>query len=398
MYLYSKNAEDDSIATARSWDHLQQFIPLTEEGKQQRRIDLSHALSVAVRTADWETSYRYLRDPNCDVSHVAQVLRGVALADTVDLKRLSVLYRDYRPIIFHDNNPSVMKDYLFVVDLMLDVCSLCEDSTLLHQVISDIVENANSPTPMVLTNKLFARIARLSIEERFTDCVYELYTLRGGEFRAMLRVFRMMERYMRNLKATDDRMREMKLHIASLHYSNPEGEGTESSSVTENANTEEEKGRDGKYENQNYHTEVGDESEDNDDDLYLEPSVLSILKDFDPTGNRSQKAHSGKVQRKTKNAERGVQQERWKREEENRGGRRREQRGKEKEEERSGKGRGGVMEKFTFSEERKQTAGGRDSKREGGSYFQRHEQGRKGKTFKPIPKKENNRMKREERE
>ena len=347
---------------------------------------------MAVRTADWETSYRYLKDPNCDVSHVAQVLRGVALADTVDLKRLSILYRDYRPIIFHDNNPSVLKDYLFVMDLMLDVCSLCEDSILLHQVIGDIVENANSSTPMALTNKLFARIARMSMEERFTDCVYGLYTLRNGEFRVMLRVFRMMERYMRNLKVTDDRIREMKLHIASLHYSNPEnGEETESSSIT--GYEEDKKARDGKGDGNDIMNSK--ENDDDDDDLYLEPSVLSILKDFDPTGNRSQKAHSGKVQKKTKKIERGEQEEKWKGKEYAEGRRRREK-GREGEEKRVAGNRNGYrhgekIEKYTLSEERKQTARGRDSKREGGSHFQRHEHGRKGDSFEPVLRKNDRR-------
>ena len=175
---------------------------------------------------------------------------------------------------------------------------------------------------------------------------------------------------MRNLKVTDDRMREMKLRVASLHYSNPEnGEETESSFVTECE--EDEKAGDGKCDDNN----VMNPKED-DDDLYLEPSVLSILKDFDPTGNRSQKTHSGKVQRKAKKMERGEQQDKWKGKEYTGGRRRREKEGEEKRE--VGNGNRKKMEKFTFSEERKQAARGRDSKREGEFRFQRYEHGGKG--------------------
>ena len=232
---------------------------------------------------------------------MAQVLRGIALADTVDLKRLSALYQDYRPVIFNNTNPSASKDYLFVVDLMLDVGSLCEDSLLLHQVVSDILSNANSQEPMPLTNKLFARIARLSLDEQFTDCVFGLYTLHEGAYRDMLKVFRMMERYMRNLKGTDERLKEMKMQVASLHYSSAiesenENECGESAQLGEEGiaivkDDDDDEGMENKKKKEKKMKKIyleEKEENDNDDDDFLEPSVLAILKDFDPLGKRAQ--------------------------------------------------------------------------------------------------------------
>ena len=54
LYLVSKDSEDDSELASQLWKSLQQFAPETEEERHQRRIDLSHALSVSIRCDDWE--------------------------------------------------------------------------------------------------------------------------------------------------------------------------------------------------------------------------------------------------------------------------------------------------------------------------------------------------------
>lgn len=228
--------------------------------RHQRRIDLSHALSVSIRCDDWETSYDYLKDASCDVSHVAQVLRGIAQSDSVDLKRLSALYKESREIIFRSNDVSVMKDVFFVIDLMLDVCSLGGDASLLPTIVSDLLGKEESSHPTIqITNKLFSRLVRLSIENNLAQCVFALYTWPDESFHSMIRVFRMMERYFRALKSTDPSMMEWKQQVLQLHFSNPSSEEA-----------------------------AGEESVEE----FIEPSVLEVLKDYKPERESAKKSRS----------------------------------------------------------------------------------------------------------
>lgn len=258
LYLVSKNSEDDSELASQLWKSLQQFAPETEEERHQRRIDLSHALSVSIRCDDWEKSYDYLKDASCDVSHVAQVLRGIAQSDSVDLKRLSALYKESRPIIFRSNDASVTKDVFFTIDLMLDVCSLGGDASLLPTIVSDLLGREESSHPTIqITNKLYSRLVRLCIENNLPQCVFALYTWPDESFHSMIRVFRMMERYFRALKSSDPSMMEWKQQVLQLHYSNPT---SEESPV-----------------------------EDSVEEEFIEPSVLEVLKDYKPERENAKK-------------------------------------------------------------------------------------------------------------
>ena len=247
--MLSKDSKDDSELALQIWKNLQQFTPVSEEDIRQCRIDLSHVLSVFIRVSDWSSCSQYLRSPNCNVSHIALVLRGIARSEKVDKNYLSSLYMDYRDIIYHSVDSSTMKDVLYVIDLMLDICSLYDDSALLSVVINDVLTSSEAES-VDITNKLFSRLVRLSIEKDLTESVYSLYMFQNGKFCSMTRIYRLIERYMRGLKTSDEATSKMKQRVLNLHYSNPTEE--------ESANT----------------PDVDEE--------YLEPSVLEVLKGFDP--------------------------------------------------------------------------------------------------------------------
>lgn len=273
LYLVSKDSEDDSELASQLWKSLQQFVPQNEEERHQRRIDLSHALSVSIRCDDWETSYDYLKDASCDVSHVAQVLRGIAQSDSVDLKRLSALYKESRPIIYRSHDDSVTKDVYFVIDLMLDVCSLGGDSSLLPTIVSDLLGKEESSHPVIqITSKLYSRLVRMCIESNLPQCVFALYTWPDESFHSMIRVFRMMERYFRALKSSDPSMMEWKQQVLQLHYSNPSSEET----AVEDSTVEEE---------------------------FIEPSVLEVLKDYKPERENAKKSRSESSKSRSKSVE-----------------------------------------------------------------------------------------------
>lgn len=253
--MLSRDSENDCELASQIWKSLQQFIPTNEEEKRQRRTDLSHILSVFIRDSDWSICDQFLHEPNCDVSHIALVLRGLARSETIDVNRISSMYMDHHNTIYQSVDASTMKDVLYVIDLLLDVCSLCDGSALLSMVVSDVLSCFESESSqMDFPNKLYSRLVRLSVEKNLTDCVYGLYLFQDGKYQSMTRIYRLMERYMRGVTASDEATSQMKQTVLGLHYSNP--------------------------------TDKESTSDPDLDDEFLEPSVLEVLKGFNPNRNQ----------------------------------------------------------------------------------------------------------------
>ena len=263
--MLSRDSENDCELASQIWKSLRQFIPVSEEEKHQRRTDLSHILSVFIRNSDWSNCDRFLHEPNCDVSHVALVLRGIARSDTVDVNRLSSMYMDHHDKIYQLVDASTMKDVLYVIDLLLDVCSLGGGSALLTMVVDDVLTSLESGSyPIDVPDKLYSRLVRLSVEKNLTDCVYGLYLFQNGKYHSMTRIYRLMERYMRGVNASDEVTSQMKQTVLSLHYSNP----TDKESL----------------------------SDSDLDEEFVEPSVLEVLKGFNPNMNQMHSQNSPRLQ------------------------------------------------------------------------------------------------------
>ena len=268
--MLSQDSENDCELAFQIWKSLQQFIPISEVEKHQRRTDLSHVLSVFIRDSDWSSCDRFLHEPNCDVSHVALVLRGIARSDTNDVNHLSSMYMDHHDKIYQSVDASTMKDVLYVIGLMLDVCSLCDGLALLSMVVNDVLTALESGSSQIdIPNKLYSRLVRLSVEKNLTDCVYGLYLFQNEKYHSMTRIYRLMERYMRGVNASDEVTSQMKQTVLSLHYSNPTDE---------------------------------ESLDDPDlDEEFVEPSVLEVLKGFNLNKNQVRSRNSPRSQHHSQN-------------------------------------------------------------------------------------------------
>ena len=280
LYLCHK---DDSVPVEqmlRYWSDLQPVPVGTDEERRQRQMDLEHVLHVLVRAGDWRRCSSLLRDANCTARHVSLYLRG--LARTRDLRRMVTVYLDNSSLVYSGDAESAVQEKHFIVSLMLDVAKLTKDSTLTEVVISDVLRHVTGEATnasFLLTNAIYARMARLSIALDLTSCVYRLYVLGNSQFGGMSKLLRSMERYMTSVDSRDPEVLRMKEEVGRLHLSNPlDSEGTGE-------------------------TRSGQEKTSGlvfDEDEFIEEDVLQILKeDFNiKRVTRSGKRHNRKPKKK----------------------------------------------------------------------------------------------------
>ena len=255
LYLCSKSDSPDLSRAFSYWKSLQSIPITTDDEKHQRQLDLEHILLACLHSHEWSRCSSLLHSDLCSPRHIYLYLRS--LASSSDLKRVVSGYLDYRSSLYSCSPTSFVQEKQFSIALLLDIAKLTNDVTLLEVVLSDVLRAAsdsNNTASLVLTNTLFARMARLGMQFGLIRSVYGLYVLNGAQFRGLKKVYRAMERFMSYVDATDEEIAGMKQTIRELHYSQPEGE-------QEKKKKEEEKGM------------VFDEDE------FIEEDVLQILKD-----------------------------------------------------------------------------------------------------------------------
>ena len=216
LYLISHDNQDNRELASLLWNQLQKIPVSTDEEILQRKHNLSNYLSSLIQFNDWTACSVILHNAVCDISHITQLLRGMAISPMSNPNNLISTYLDYHDIIYKEVNDQSLKDILFITDLMLDVFKLNKDENILNMVVNDLI---NLPS-ICLSEHVYSHLCNLCLHYHCNKLIYQLYCYNEGNYTSLIPLYRRMERYLLHVEDDSEKIKEIKDKVFALHYSN----------------------------------------------------------------------------------------------------------------------------------------------------------------------------------